>query len=78
VKEQENKPGIGYKKCLVYYFQSINRKARTSQIMTPYSLNSTVNYSSSCQDISNYNSGIASAALKQGNLQALQALLNYN
>jgi hypothetical protein len=43
--------------------------------MTPYSLTSAVNYSSSCQDISNHNPGTTSAALKQGNLQALQARL---
>ena len=50
-----------------------------SQIMTPYSLISVVNNANSCKDISNYHSpGTASAALKQGNLQALQALLNYD
>jgi hypothetical protein len=47
--------------------------------MTPYSLTSTVNHSSSCQDnISNHNPDTTSAALKQGNLQALQVRLNYD
>ena len=46
--------------------------------MTPYSLISGVNYSSSCQDISNHNPGTTSAALKQGNSQALQLWLNYD
>ena len=45
--------------------------------MTPYSLTSAVNHSGSCQDILNHNPGITSAVLKQGNLQALQALPNY-
>ena len=46
--------------------------------MTPYSLTSAVNHSSSCQDIPNYNPGTTSAALKQGNSQALQSRLNYD
>jgi hypothetical protein len=46
--------------------------------MTLYSLISAVNYLSSCQDISNHNPGTASAALKQGNSQALQLGLNYD
>ena len=46
--------------------------------MTPYSLTSAVNYLGSCQDISNHNPGTTSAALKQGNLQALQSRLNYD
>ena len=46
--------------------------------MTPYSLTSLVNHSSSCQDISNHNPGTTSAALKQGNSQALQSRLNYD
>ena len=58
--------------------QSINRKARTTQIMPPYSLTSAVNHSSSCQDIPNHNPGTASAALKQGNSQALRSRLNYD
>jgi hypothetical protein len=74
----KNKYGIGYKKRLVYYYQSINRKARTTQIMKPYPLTSAVNYSSSCQDISNHSPDTSSAVLKQGNLQVLQARLNYD
>jgi hypothetical protein len=46
--------------------------------MTPYSLTSAVNYSSSCQDISDHNPDTTSAALKQGNSQALQSPLNYD
>ena len=47
--------------------------------MTPYSLTSAVNHSSSCQDIPNHNPGTTtSAALKQGNSQALQLRLNYD
>jgi hypothetical protein len=46
--------------------------------MTPYSLTSAVNQSSSCQDISNHNPGTTSVALKHDNLQALQARLNYD
>jgi hypothetical protein len=46
--------------------------------MTPYSLTSAVNHSSSCQNISNHNPGTSSAAMKQGNLQALPARLNYD
>jgi hypothetical protein len=43
-----------------------------------YSLTSAVSHSSSCQDISNHNPDTTSAALKQGNLQALQARRNYD
>jgi hypothetical protein len=41
-----------YKKHLVYYFQLINRKAQTTQIMTPYFLllTSAIIPLSSCQD----------------------------
>jgi hypothetical protein len=46
--------------------------------MTPYSLTLAVNYSSSYQDISNHNPGTTSAALEQGNSQALQSWLNYD
>ena len=47
--------------------------------MTPYSLTSAVNHSSSYQDISNQNPGTTtSAALKQGNSQALRSRLNYD
>jgi hypothetical protein len=71
--------GIGYKKRLVYYSQSSNGKVRTTQIMTPYSLTtSAVSQSSGCQDISDYNPGITSPILKQVNLPALQAWLNYD
>ena len=47
--------------------------------MTPYSLTSIVNQSSSCQAISNHNPGATSAVLKQdNNLHALQARFNYD
>jgi hypothetical protein len=74
----KNKSRIEYTKRLVYYSQSINRKARATQIMTPSSLTSAVNYSSSCQDILNHNLGTTSAALKQGNSQPMQARLDYD
>ena len=49
-----------------------------TQIITPYSLTSTVNQLSSCQDISNHNQGATSAALEQGNSQSLQSRINYD
>jgi hypothetical protein len=65
--------GIGHKvKCLVNYSYSV------TQIMTPYSLTSTVNQSCSCQDKSNYNPVITSAALKQRNSQAPISRINYD
>jgi hypothetical protein len=45
--------------------------------MTPYSFALAVNQSSNCQNMPNHNPGTTSAALKQGNSQALQAQLNY-
>jgi hypothetical protein len=63
---------------LLFIFNQLSEsKARTTQIMTPYSLISAVNHSSSCQDISNHNPGATSAALKQGNSQVLQSWLKY-
>jgi hypothetical protein len=75
----KNKSELGYEKRLVYYFQSINQKVPITQIMTPYSLTSVVNHSSSsCQDISNHNPGTKSVAWKQDNSQALKSRLDYN
>ena len=67
---------IGYKKLLAYYvYPRISKNAWIS-IMIPYYFIPAVNQSSNYQI--NIQAHLFSAALKQGNTQALKAQLNYD